>query len=128
MGIYEKGFERPSPIQEEAIPIVLQGRNLLARAKNGTGKTAAFIIPCIEKTDAKRNHIQVMRWAGCAWFSIVNCGVFCVCVCVCFFCGVECRQLFYEYCRLQCLRTVMNARLRNSVLVIRQTLLEIQGW
>lgn len=59
MGIYEKGFERPSPIQEEAIPIVLQGRNLLARAKNGTGKTAAFIIPCIEKTDAKRNHIQV---------------------------------------------------------------------
>lgn len=64
MGIYEKGFERPSPIQEEAIPIVLQGRNLLARAKNGTGKTAAFIIPCIEKTDAKRNHIQVMGWDG----------------------------------------------------------------
>lgn len=59
MGIYEKGFERPSPIQEEAIPIVLQGRNLLARAKNGTGKTAAFIIPCIEKTDVKRNYIQV---------------------------------------------------------------------
>lgn len=61
MGIYEKGFERPSPIQEEAIPIVLQGRNLLARAKNGTGKTAAFIIPCIEKTDVKRNHIQVSQ-------------------------------------------------------------------
>lgn len=59
MGIYEKGFERPSPIQEEAIPILLQGRNLLARAKNGTGKTAAFIIPCIEKTDVKRNYIQV---------------------------------------------------------------------
>lgn len=59
MGIYEKGFERPSPIQEEAIPIVLQGRNLLARAKNGTGKTAAFIIPCIEKTDVKRSYIQV---------------------------------------------------------------------
>lgn len=66
MGIYEKGFERPSPIQEEAIPIVLQGRNLLARAKNGTGKTAAFIIPCIEKTDAKRNHIQVRRTAAVA--------------------------------------------------------------
>lgn len=62
MGIYEKGFERPSPIQEEAIPIVLQGRNLLARAKNGTGKTAAFIIPCIEKTDVKRNHIQVSKY------------------------------------------------------------------
>ncbi|CAM9329625.1 unnamed protein product [Choristocarpus tenellus] len=60
MGIYEKGFERPSPIQEEAIPIVLQGRNLLARAKNGTGKTAAFIIPCIEKTDTNRHYIQVL--------------------------------------------------------------------
>lgn len=59
MGIYEKGFEHPSPIQEEAIPVILQGRNLLARAKNGTGKTAAFIIPCIEKTDPKRNCIQV---------------------------------------------------------------------
>lgn len=33
MGIFEKGFERPSPIQEEAIPIILAGRNVLARAK-----------------------------------------------------------------------------------------------
>ena len=49
MGIFEKGFERPSPIQEEAIPIILQNRNVLARAKNGTGKTAAYIIPCLEK-------------------------------------------------------------------------------
>jgi hypothetical protein len=58
MGIYEKGFERPSPIQEEAIPVLLSGRNVLARAKNGTGKTAAFIIPCLEKTDVSKNHIQ----------------------------------------------------------------------
>ncbi|KAE8699739.1 DEAD-box ATP-dependent RNA helicase 6 [Hibiscus syriacus] len=42
MGIYEKGFERPSPIQEESIPIALTGSDILARAKNGTGKTAAF--------------------------------------------------------------------------------------
>lgn len=33
MGIFEKGFEKPSPIQEEAIPIILQNRNVLARAK-----------------------------------------------------------------------------------------------
>ena len=58
MGIFEKGFERPSPIQEEAIPIILAGRNVLARAKNGTGKTAAFIIPCLEKTDTAQNYIQ----------------------------------------------------------------------
>ena len=37
MGIYEKGFEKPSPIQEESIPIALTGRDILARAKNGTG-------------------------------------------------------------------------------------------
>lgn len=60
MGIFEKGFERPSPIQEEAVPIILAGRNVMARAKNGTGKTAAFIIPCLEKTDTSKKHIQVL--------------------------------------------------------------------
>jgi ATP-dependent RNA helicase DDX6/DHH1 len=58
MGIFEKGFERPSPIQEEAIPIILAGKDVLARAKNGTGKTAAFIIPCLEKVDVSLNEIQ----------------------------------------------------------------------
>lgn len=58
MGIFEKGFEKPSPIQEEAIPVILQNRNVLARAKNGTGKTAAYIIPCLEKTDTKKDYIQ----------------------------------------------------------------------
>ena len=58
MGIFEKGFEKPSPVQEEAIPIILQNRNVLARAKNGTGKTAAYIIPCLEKVDTSKNYIQ----------------------------------------------------------------------
>ena len=58
MGIYEKGFEKPSPIQEEAIPIALTGRDVLARAKNGTGKTAAFSIPILEKIDPTRNEVQ----------------------------------------------------------------------
>lgn len=60
MGIYEKGFEKPSPIQEETIPIALAGRDILARAKNGTGKTASFLIPALEKTDTTKNHIQVL--------------------------------------------------------------------
>ena len=58
MGIYEKGFEKPSPIQEESIPIALTGRDNLARAKNGTGKTAAFSIPVLEKVDPTRNEVQ----------------------------------------------------------------------
>ena len=66
MGIFEKGFEKPSPIQEEAIPIILAGRDVLARAKNGTGKTAAFIIPCLEKVDAALSAIQ-SEWE---WFFI----------------------------------------------------------
>ncbi len=45
MGIFEAGFEKPSPIQEESIPVALTGRDILARAKNGTGKTAAFCYP-----------------------------------------------------------------------------------
>lgn len=59
MGIFEKGFEKPSPIQEDAIPMILAGKDILARAKNGTGKTAAFIIPCLEKIDVAENHIQI---------------------------------------------------------------------
>lgn len=60
MGIFEKGFEAPSPIQEEAIPIALAGRDILARAKNGTGKTAAFCIPVLEKIDPTKNEIQAL--------------------------------------------------------------------
>ncbi|KAH6561393.1 hypothetical protein BASA61_006742 [Batrachochytrium salamandrivorans] len=60
MGIFEAGFERPSPIQEESIPIALAGRDILARAKNGTGKTAAFIIPVLEKITPTKNQIQAI--------------------------------------------------------------------
>ena len=58
MGIFEKGYEVPSPVQEESIPIALAGRDILARAKNGTGKTGAYLIPLLEKTDTQQNYIQ----------------------------------------------------------------------
>lgn len=60
MGIFEAGFEKPSPIQEEAIPIALTGRDILARAKNGTGKTAAYVIPTLERLNTKQNKIQAV--------------------------------------------------------------------
>lgn len=60
MGIFEAGFEKPSPIQEEAIPVALTGRDILARAKNGTGKTAAFVIPALERVNPKNSKIQAM--------------------------------------------------------------------
>lgn len=60
MGLFEAGFEKPSPIQEEAIPIALMGRDILARAKNGTGKTGAFVIPTLEKIKPKVDKIQAL--------------------------------------------------------------------
>ncbi|KAB5536316.1 ATP-dependent RNA helicase DHH1 [Coniochaeta sp. 2T2.1] len=60
MGIFEAGFEKPSPIQEESIPVALAGRDVLARAKNGTGKTAAFVIPALQKINPKVSKIQCL--------------------------------------------------------------------
>jgi len=56
MGIYEKGWENPSPIQEHSIPISLTGRDVIARAKNGTGKTGAYTIPIIERIDPTKKY------------------------------------------------------------------------
>ncbi|XP_030382942.1 ATP-dependent RNA helicase me31b [Scaptodrosophila lebanonensis] len=60
MGIFEKGWERPSPIQEAAIPIALSGKDVLARAKNGTGKTGAYCIPVLEQIDPTKDFIQAL--------------------------------------------------------------------
>ncbi|KAF8423781.1 P-loop containing nucleoside triphosphate hydrolase protein [Tirmania nivea] len=60
MGIFEAGFDKPSPIQEETIPVALTGRDILARAKNGTGKTAAFVIPALERVNPKSTKTQAL--------------------------------------------------------------------
>lgn len=60
MGIFEAGFETPSPIQAESIPKAATGRDILARAKNGTGKTGAFVIPTLQKVKPKVNKIQAL--------------------------------------------------------------------
>ncbi|KAJ3449656.1 atp-dependent RNA helicase ddx6-related [Anaeramoeba flamelloides] len=59
-GIFEAGYEKPSPVQEKTIPVALAGKDILARAKNGTGKTASYLIPILEKIDPKKKHIQAL--------------------------------------------------------------------
>jgi len=58
------GYERPTPIQTEAIPLVLSGVDLLARAQTGTGKTAAFGMPMIDRLLA-RGSSDVRRTPAC---------------------------------------------------------------
>lgn len=48
-GLDSMGFETPTPIQEQAIPIILSGKDLIGCAQTGTGKTAAFVLPILDK-------------------------------------------------------------------------------
>lgn len=58
--LQEKGYTHPTPIQEQAIPILLKGKDLLGCAQTGTGKTAAFAIPILQQLylDKTRNRNQ----------------------------------------------------------------------
>ena len=59
MGVFEKEYELPTPIQEEIIPIALAGRDILAWAKNRTGKTRAYLIPLGEDRTHNRSMCKV---------------------------------------------------------------------
>src|SRR6185503_11521775 len=52
-GVREMGFTRPTPIQQAAIPPALQGRDVLACAMTGSGKTAAFALPILHRLGSK---------------------------------------------------------------------------
>ncbi len=56
----EVGYEAPSPIQAQAIPWLLEGRDLLGQAQTGTGKTAAFALPLLARIDASARHPQLL--------------------------------------------------------------------
>src|SRR3954452_8812626 len=47
--VADQGYTEPTPIQTEAIPLVLAGRDLMAGAQTGTGKTAAFVLPMLQR-------------------------------------------------------------------------------
>ncbi len=58
--ISEVGYEAPTPIQEKTIPPLLAGRDLIGQAQTGTGKTAAFALPMLERLEIGRTEVQVL--------------------------------------------------------------------
>ena len=56
--VEDMGFEEMSPIQAKSIPIVLEGKDVVGQAQTGTGKTAAFGIPLLQKVDPKNKNLQ----------------------------------------------------------------------
>ncbi|MBL7543493.1 MAG: ATP-dependent RNA helicase DbpA [Bdellovibrionaceae bacterium] len=58
--VQELGFMHMTPIQEQTIPALLEGKDLIGRSKTGSGKTAAFVIPCLQKLDLRLRTTQVL--------------------------------------------------------------------
>ena len=56
----ELGFEKPSPIQEQAIPELLAGHDVIGQAQTGTGKTAAFGLPLLQYLDPENDEVQAV--------------------------------------------------------------------
>ncbi|MDQ3180767.1 MAG: DEAD/DEAH box helicase, partial [Acidobacteriota bacterium] len=58
--IGDVGYETPSPIQLKTIPILLEGRDIVGQAQTGTGKTAAFALPALQKIDTSTSKVQIL--------------------------------------------------------------------
>jgi ATP-dependent RNA helicase DeaD len=61
--VAELGYEEPTPIQEQTIRLLIEGRDVIAQAQTGTGKTAAFAIPIVECVDPDDRHVQALIMA-----------------------------------------------------------------
>jgi ATP-dependent RNA helicase DeaD len=58
--LVENGFEKPFPIQEAAIPLILQGKDIIGQAHTGTGKTAAFALPLLTRIKSSSKSVQAL--------------------------------------------------------------------
>lgn len=58
--VSDLGYEMPSPIQQKTIPLLLQGNDIIGQAQTGTGKTAAFALPTLQKIDTRTSKIQAL--------------------------------------------------------------------
>ena len=64
------GYETPTPVQEQAIPVALDKKDVLASAQTGTGKTAAFVLPMLQRLghDKKNADRHLLRGLILGWF------------------------------------------------------------
>lgn len=63
-GVKAAGYTKPTPIQEQAIPSVMKGRDVMGLAQTGTGKTAAFVLPILDRLmQGKRGHVRALVMA-----------------------------------------------------------------
>ena len=60
-GVYGHGFEKPSSIQIKSIPIILSGKDIIAQAQSGTGKTGAFSIGALCRIDETKQYISNIK-------------------------------------------------------------------
>ena len=58
--LQKMGIKKPMPVQEQAIPALFAGRDVIARAQTGTGKTLAFLVPLAEKIDTAKSYVQAL--------------------------------------------------------------------
>ena len=58
--ISQLGYEQPTPIQQSAIPVLLEGHDVVGQAQTGTGKTAAFVLPLLQKIEPDAGYVQAL--------------------------------------------------------------------
>ena len=72
--ITEMGFKEPTPIQEAAIPLAMQGEDVIGQAQTGSGKTVAFGIPLLERLDPNSRQVQALVLTPTRELAVQVCG------------------------------------------------------
>ena len=106
MGIVAKNFTRPSPIQEEVVPRILAGESVIARAKNGTGKTAAFLIPILHALEKPGNAIRALILVPTRELALQTSAVI--------------RELA-KYMKVECMVSTGGTHLRDDIMRLKKT-------